>query len=96
MRECARPGCTRKTNDRYQTCSGVCKAFLNEWTDAANLASALGPTPATDELLAGVRKLMSSYDELMGVRRQIREAAREVGIDSAGWKAILDGHHGAK
>jgi hypothetical protein len=88
---CERPGCNRPVKGNFTECSLGCRLLRNELESSQNLADALGPTEATDAYLIGIRKLVNLFDECQQYRRKIHDAAKSVGIDGAGWGAIVRG-----
>ena len=88
---CQRAGCHRPVKGNFTECSLACRVLKYELEASQNLADTLGPTEATDAYLIGIRKLVKLFDECQQARRRIHEAAMSVGIDGAGWGAIVRG-----
>ena len=93
-RLCQRPGCQRPVNGSYTECSMGCRWLNQEIAASQNLAMACGPSDATDRYLIGVKKLARLFDECQQARREIRNAAMQVGVDPDMWQALVRGEYG--
>jgi hypothetical protein len=90
---CARPGCDRlvKTDSTWTTCAPSCSVLLRFEEESQRIIELLGPCEQSEQLRDATLDLTEAFDDLLELRRRIKQAAHTAGISNLVWSQILRG-----
>lgn len=89
---CRREGCGRPVTAQDRAyCTGLCRGITRELGRTERICQAIGPGAGSAELWAAFAAVGDAWTEYLGMKERIDQAAAEVGITEAQWRAVRDG-----
>jgi hypothetical protein len=80
-----------RTDSSFNTCAPSCSTLLRLEEETQRIIELLGPCEQSEQLQDLTDDLHDAFDDLIAMRRRIKQAAHTAGISNLVWTQILRG-----